>query len=206
MCSARSQNSGVSRRVSQPRTLCGLRSEAGQYPADLGGRDGCEDGARDLLGDRPMGPGGRRVRRCAGRGSHDRHTHPVVVYLGPARAPGVLQTVRSALGEAAAPLAHRVDGDVQLARYLRVGQAVSGREHDPGPQDLADLRFRRCGQPLQRPPTGFVQGHRHRRDRSTQPLTNIHDHDHGGPLTHRAGWGPCRRTHPTRCSTTCAFA
>lgn len=28
MCSARCQNSGVSRRVSQPRTLCGLRSKS----------------------------------------------------------------------------------------------------------------------------------------------------------------------------------
>ncbi len=113
-------------------------------PAPHGrGRDRLHDSAVDRFGGqlRAAPPGQRHPGLGRQRAGHrlDLDRGDCREDAGPAASRSVIQTSQSASGEPAAPLADGVDGDGHAVGDGGVALAVSGGQHDPGPQHITLL-------------------------------------------------------------------
>ena len=126
--------------------LPGFEYVVGQPPPDGGSGEGRDDAAADrFAGQFRAAPPGQWDPAGGGQLAGERFDLRHYRRGEAARAAGawpVGQAVCSLLAKPAAPLADGVDMKVQTACNGRIAGAVSGRQHDPGPEHLTVWRGR----------------------------------------------------------------
>ena len=141
--------------------LPGLDGIVGQPAPHRGGTDRVHDPAGDGLGCQ-LGTGPARQRHLGLRGQLTGHRLDlgglhVGEHLWASRAGQISQALEPMVGEAATPLADRVDMGPQRGRDHRVGVAAGSGPHDPRPQQVTSFGTGRADPGPQDRPVGRRQ-------------------------------------------------